>query len=80
MRLLCVSFFNRSNGRGSKDRREPILGSPPTVSTRRVELTTSKVTVSEEVLVLAKSRSEEGSQNSILPRGIVIEEHALYLS
>ena len=37
-----------------------VLDSPLTISTRRVEPTTSKAKVSEEVLVLAKSRSEEG--------------------
>ena len=36
-----------------------VLGSPLMVSTRRVELTTSKATVLEKVPVLAKSRSEE---------------------
>ena len=36
-----------------------VLGSPLTVSTRRVEPTSSKAMVLEEVLVLAKSQSEE---------------------
>ena len=40
-----------------------VLGSPLIVSTRRMEPTTSKVMVSEEVLMLAKSQSEKGSQN-----------------
>ena len=39
-----------------------VLGSPLTVSTRKLELTTSKATVSEEVPVLAKSRFEEGAK------------------
>ena len=38
------------------------LGLPLTVSTQRVEPITSKATVSEEVLVLAKSQSEEGAK------------------
>ena len=57
-----------------------VLGSPLIVSTRRMELTTSKVMVSEEVLMLAKSQSEKGSQNRISPRGVVLEEHSLYVS
>ena len=56
-----------------------VLGSPLIVSTRRVEPITSEVMVSEEVSMLAKSRSEEGSQNPISPRGAVLEEHSLYL-
>ena len=36
-----------------------VLGSSLTVSKRIVELITSKATVSKEVLMLAKSRSEE---------------------
>ena len=39
-----------------------VLGLPLTVSTRRVEQTTSKAMVSEEVSMLAKSRSEEGAK------------------
>ena len=38
-----------------------VLGLPLIISTRRVEATTSKATISEEVLMLSKSRSEEGS-------------------
>ena len=37
----------------AKTKANQVLGSPPTVSTRRVESTTSKATVSEEVPVLA---------------------------
>ena len=37
-----------------------VLGLPLTVSTRRAEPITSKAKVSDEVLVLAKPRSEEG--------------------
>ena len=57
-----------------------VLGLPLRVSTQRVELTTFKATVSEEVSVLDKSQSEEGSQNPISPRGVFLEEHSLYLS
>ena len=57
-----------------------VLGLPLTVSTRTVEPITSKSTVSKKVPVLANSRSEKGSQNSISPRGVVLEEHSLYLS
>ena len=39
-----------------------VLGSPLTVSTRRVEPTTSKATVSKRVTMLTKSRSEEGAK------------------
>ena len=39
-----------------------VLGLPLTVSTWRVKLITSEATVSDEALMLAKSRSEEGSQ------------------
>ena len=39
-----------------------VLDSPLTVSTRRLELTTSKATVSKKVLVLAKSRSKYGAK------------------
>ena len=38
-----------------------VPGLPLIVSTRRVELITSKATVLDEASVLAKSRSEEGS-------------------
>ena len=43
----------------AKTEANQVLGSPLTVSTRRVELKTSKAKISEEVSVLAKSRSEE---------------------
>ena len=66
--------------RAAKTEVNQVLGSPLTVSTRRVELTTSKATILKEVLMLAKSRIEEGSQNSISQRGVVLEEHSLYLS
>ena len=39
----------------AKTEKNQVLGLPLIVSTRRVELTTSKATVFEEVLVLAKS-------------------------
>ena len=55
----------------AKTKANQVLGSPLTVSTRKVELITSKAMVSEEVSVLAKSRSEEGSQNPFSPRGVV---------
>ena len=43
-----------------------VLGVPLTVSTRRVGSTTSKVTVSKEVPILVKSRSEEGAKTRSL--------------
>ena len=64
----------------AKTEANQVLGLPLIVSTQRVESKTSKAMVSEEVFVLAKSLSEEGSQNPISPRGVVLEEHFLYLS
>ena len=46
----------------AKTETNQVLGSPLTVSTRKVELTTSKAMVSKEVPVLAKSRFEEGAK------------------
>ena len=46
----------------SKTEANQVLGFPLILSTRKVEPTTSKVTVSEEVLVLAESRFEEGAK------------------
>ena len=46
----------------AKTETNQVLGSPLTVSTRRVEPITSKAKVSEEISVLAKSRSEEGAK------------------
>ena len=43
----------------AKTEANQVLGLPLKLSTQRVEPTTSKATVSEEVPVLAKSRSEE---------------------
>ena len=43
----------------AKSKANQVLGLPLTISAQRVELTTSKAMVSEEVLVLAKSRFEE---------------------
>ena len=48
-----------------KTKTDQVLGSPLTVSTQRVEPTTSKATVPEKVPVLAKSRSEEGPKNLV---------------
>ena len=42
-----------------------ILGLPVTISTQRVKSITSKETVSNGALVLAKSRSEKGSQKAV---------------
>ena len=42
-----------------------VLGSLLTVSTRRVELTTSEAMVSERVSMLAKSRSEGGAKTRV---------------
>ena len=64
----------------AKNEVNQVLGSSLTVSTQRVELTTSKVMVLEEDSMLAKSRSEEGSQSPISQRGVVLEEHSLYPS
>ena len=57
-----------------------VLGSPPIVSIQRVESITSKATVSYDIPILGKSRSEEGNQNPISPRGAVLEKHSRYLS
>ena len=60
-----------------------VLGLPIIVSTRRVEAIASKAMVSDEVPVLAKSRSEEGSQKPMdltlksLQEWIVLQEHSL---
>ena len=64
----------------AKNEVNQVLGSSLTVSTQRVELTTSKAMVLEEDSVLAKSQSEEGSQSPISQRGVVLEEHSLYPS
>ena len=50
-----------SKGDAAATEANHILGLPLTVSTRRVELITSKAMISNEAPVLAKSRSEEGS-------------------
>ena len=52
--LPCVGLKNRSIDRGTKTEANKVLRSPLTVSTRIVEPTTSKATVSKEVPVLAK--------------------------
>ena len=64
----------------TKTKVNQVLGLPLTVSTQRVKLTPSKPTLSDEVLMLANSRSEERSQNPIFSREVVLEEHSLYLS
>ena len=46
----------------AKTKANQVLGLPLTISTRRVEPTTSKAMVSEEVPVLAKSRFKEGAK------------------
>ena len=66
--------------KAAKTKENQVLGLPLTVSIQRVEPIITKVTVSEEDPVLSKSRSEEGSQNPISPRGAVLEEQSLYLS
>ena len=48
--------------RVAKTNANQVLGLPLTVSIRRVEPKTSKATFLEEVPVLAKSRSKEGSK------------------
>ena len=77
--LVLVSKIDPM-ARATKTKVNQVLGSPLQESTRRVEPITSKAMVSKEVSVLAKSQSEEGSQNPISPRGVVLEEHSLYLS
>ena len=64
----------------AKTEANQVLGFPLTVSTRRLESITFKAMVLEELPMIAKSRSEEGSQNPISPRGVVLGEHYLYLS
>ena len=77
--LVSVSKFDPMAG-ATKIEVNQVLGSPLKESTRRVEPITSKAMVLKEVSMLAKSQSEEGSQNPISPRGVVLEEHSLYLS
>ena len=49
-----------------------VIGLPLIVSTRRVELITSMATVSDEALVLAKSRSKEGRRK---PDDLTLKSH-----
>ena len=49
-----------------------VLGLPLIVSTRRVEPVTSKATVFDEALVLAKSRFDEGSRG---PEDLTLKSH-----
>ena len=49
-----------------------ILGLPLTISTRGVEPMTSKEMISDEVLVLAKSRFKKGSRK---PEDLMIKSH-----
>ena len=62
MGLPCVSFKNRSTGRGSEDQSEP----SPRFASNGIHMkdgqTTCKATILEEVPVLAKSRSEMGAK------------------
>ena len=53
--LLCVSFKTDLLVGAVKTEVNKVLGLPLTVSTQRMESTTSKATVLEEVLVLAES-------------------------
>ena len=59
--LVSVSKTNLLVG-AAKTETKKVLGSPLTVTTRRVKQITSKATVSEKVPVLAKSRSKEGAK------------------
>ena len=62
MRFIpLVSVKPNPKGDVAMNEANHVLGLPLIASTRRVELITSKETVLEEVLVLAKPRSEEGS-------------------
>ena len=63
--LPCVNFKNRSTSQEEKTEANQVLGLALTVSTRKVDLITSKAMVSEKVLVLAKSRSEKGAKNLV---------------
>ena len=49
-----------------------VLGFPLTVSIRKMEPITSKATVLDEALVLANSKSEEGSQK---PEDLTLKSH-----
>ena len=77
--LVSVSKTDPMVG-AAKTEVNQVLCSPLIVSTRRVEPITSKAMISNEDSVLANSRSKEGSQNHISPRGVVFQEHSPYLS
>ena len=63
MRFIpLVGLKLNPKGNGVVTKAKHVLRLPLTISTRRVELIISKDTVSDEVLVLAKSRSKEGSR------------------
>ena len=55
--LLCVGFRTNLMVDAVKTKVNQVLDSPITVSTGRVELITSMVTISDEIMMLAKSRS-----------------------
>ena len=57
--LIGLKLNRKDNEVGTKANH--VLGLPLIVSTKRVVPITSKATVSDEVLVIAKPRSEEGS-------------------
>ena len=77
--FVSISKTNLMVG-AAKIEANQVLGLPLTISTQKVELIIYKVMVSKEVLVLTKSRFEEGSQNPISLREVILEEHCLYLS
>ena len=70
--IPLVDVKPNSKGDAAVIEANQVLSIPLTVSTRRVEPITSKETVSDEVLVLAKFRSEKGSRK---PKDLTIKSH-----
>ena len=69
-----------SKGDAAATKANLVLGLPLTVSTRRVELITTKAMVSNEAPMLAKSRFEEGNrepEDLTLKSQTVLEEQSL---
>ena len=60
--MPIVDVKPNSKGDATMNEANQVLSFRLTISTQRVEPTTSKETVSDEVLVLAKFRSEKESQ------------------
>ena len=70
--IPCFQNKTISNGDVVAMEANQVLSSPLTVSTQRVEPITSKDTVLDEVLVLAKSKSEYGSRK---PENLTLKSH-----